>query len=393
MRSPEDAPEESPHNPLAAATPQRSAGRRKGTPSQPWLVVSDSGKERFDELGKHSIMRRTGIPARDLRLLDPLLSYPSTILGRERAIVLNLEHIKAIITATEVLIPNFNAPTVAPFVHDLQSRLSSPSGAPHLVAESRNQILLPFEFRVLEICLESSYRRLEAEALTLEQEAYPALDEMTSKISTLNLEHVRSIKSRLVAVSWHVQTVRDELEHLLDDDNDMAEMYLTKKLAHQHNGESSSRVKVDNDAFQLEEDRHEDFKDQIESSHGNLPTLKPNVQELEMLLETYFEQMDGTLNKLSRLRDYVDITEDCVKIMQDEKQNQLLEVGVMLSIGTVVVTAGVVVVGIFGQNIHIKLYDVPTYAQFWETTFGTIGVCLILYILAIGLAKRSGLLR
>ncbi|XP_038975942.1 magnesium transporter MRS2-3-like [Phoenix dactylifera] len=140
MRSPEDAPEESPHNPPAAAMPQRSAGRRKGTPNRPWLVVSDSGKERFEEVGKHSIMRRTGIPARDLRLLGPLLSYPSTILGRERAIVLNLEHVKAIITATEVFIPNSNDPTVAPFVHDLHSRLSSPSGAaPHQVAESRNK--------------------------------------------------------------------------------------------------------------------------------------------------------------------------------------------------------------------------------------------------------------
>ncbi|GKE31671.1 magnesium transporter MRS2-2-like protein, partial [Tanacetum coccineum] len=41
------------------------------------------------------------IHARDLRILDPLLSYPSAILGRERAIVLNLEHIKAIVTAEE----------------------------------------------------------------------------------------------------------------------------------------------------------------------------------------------------------------------------------------------------------------------------------------------------
>ncbi|KAG1328001.1 magnesium transporter MRS2-F [Cocos nucifera] len=302
MTSPEETPEESPHDQPASATPPRSAGRRKGTPSRPWLVVSDSGQACFEEVGKHSIMQRTGIPAQDLRLLDPLLSYPSTILGRERAIVLNLEHIKAIITATEVLILNSKDPMVAPFVHDLQSRLSNLSGARHQVAEPRNK-LLPFEFRVLEICLKSTYRRLEAE-------------------------------------------VRDELEHLLDDANDMAGMYLTKKLAHQNNGESSSRVEVDDDAFQLEEDR-----------------------------------------------DYVDITEDCIKIMQDEKQNQLLEIVVMLSSTTVVATAGIVVVGIFGQNIHIELFDVPTYAQFWETTFGTIGGCVILYVLAFGLAKRSGLLR
>lgn len=47
-------------------------------------------------------MRRCAIPARDLRILDPVLVYPSTILGREKAIVINLEHIKAIITAEEV---------------------------------------------------------------------------------------------------------------------------------------------------------------------------------------------------------------------------------------------------------------------------------------------------
>jgi magnesium transporter len=47
-------------------------------------------------------MRRCAIPARDLRILDPVLVYPSTILGREKAIVINLEHIKAIVTAEEV---------------------------------------------------------------------------------------------------------------------------------------------------------------------------------------------------------------------------------------------------------------------------------------------------
>lgn len=45
------------------------------------------------------------------------------------------------------------------------------------------------------------------QARTLEQEAHPALDKLTSKISTLNLERVRQIKSRLVAISGRVQKV------------------------------------------------------------------------------------------------------------------------------------------------------------------------------------------
>lgn len=45
------------------------------------------------------------------------------------------------------------------------------------------------------------------QTIKLEREAYPALDELTSKISTLNLERVRQIKSRLVAISGRVQKV------------------------------------------------------------------------------------------------------------------------------------------------------------------------------------------
>lgn len=45
------------------------------------------------------------------------------------------------------------------------------------------------------------------QAITLEQEAYPTLDKLTSVLSTLNLERVRQIKSRLIEISGRVQKV------------------------------------------------------------------------------------------------------------------------------------------------------------------------------------------
>lgn len=102
--------------------PRRKVMGTAGT--RVWLVVSESGQSHLEEVGKHSIMRRTGLPARDLRVLDPVLSYPSTILGRERAIVVNLEHIKAIITAREILMVNSTNPLVVAFVGNLQKRVS-----------------------------------------------------------------------------------------------------------------------------------------------------------------------------------------------------------------------------------------------------------------------------
>ncbi|KAL8116491.1 hypothetical protein AgCh_022851 [Apium graveolens] len=189
-------------------------------------------------------MRRTYLPARDLRILDPLLSYPSIVLGRERAIVINLEHVKAIIMAHEVFLLNSKDPSVRPFVEHLQRRVlrryqavkareggvnaentvwtdlydlddsqSRPASPPKLSRSfsAKNEY-------TLEACLEAVCSCLDNEAKTLEQEAHPALDKLTSKISTLNLERVRQIKSRLVAITGRVQKVRDELEQLLDDD-------------------------------------------------------------------------------------------------------------------------------------------------------------------------------
>lgn len=94
----------------------------------------------------------------------------------------------------------------------------------------------------------------------------------------------------------------------------------------------------------------------------------------------------------AKLREYVDDTEDYVNIMLDEKQNKLLQMGVMLSTATVVMTVGVVIVGVFGMNIGIDLYNAPYY-KFWETTFGTVVGCVILYVLVIAFGKRSGLLQ
>lgn len=98
----------------------RGGLRKKGALVRAWLVVGSTGQAEVVEAGKHAIMQRTGLPARDLRMLDPALSYPSTVLGRERAIVVNLEHIKSIITSQEMIFQNSKDPLVTPFVQKIQ---------------------------------------------------------------------------------------------------------------------------------------------------------------------------------------------------------------------------------------------------------------------------------
>ncbi|OMO63397.1 Mg2+ transporter protein, CorA-like/Zinc transport protein ZntB [Corchorus olitorius] len=457
----EDDPDLTPRpTPIPNLPTTVAAHRKKGTGVRAWLLLDSTGQTQVVEAGKHAIMRRTGLPARDLRILDPLLSYPSTILGRERAIVINLEHIKAIITSQEVLLLNCKDPSVTPFVDELQSRIlchyqatkaqegavddtnciirTSSQNVLPMFSQPQNQNeeseekqglenpdgskILPFEFVALEACLEAACSCLDNEARTLEQEAHPALDKLTSKISTLNLERVRQIKSRLVAITGRVQKVRDELEHLLDDDDDMAEMYLTEKQLLENSSTSSMNEGDDMDEGVLRPDINDrtpaeialggndegDLQDSDNlfsapnaigrDSHGTRTSTTHSaiskqfdVEELEMLLEAYFVQIDGTLNKLSTLREYVDDTEDYINIMLDDKQNHLLQMGVMLTTATLVISAFIVVAGIFGMNIHIELFDAGMSEFLWTIGGGTTGT-IFLYVIAIAWCKYKGLL-
>ncbi|KAJ0093594.1 hypothetical protein Patl1_25238 [Pistacia atlantica] len=99
------------------------AAKKKTQSSRSWILLDCTGQSTVLDVDKYAIMHRVQIHARDLRILDPLLSYPSTILGREKAIVLNLEHIKAIITSEEVLLRDPSDENVIPVVAELQRRL------------------------------------------------------------------------------------------------------------------------------------------------------------------------------------------------------------------------------------------------------------------------------
>lgn len=75
-----------------ATTPTSAMeGLKKKPAARSWILLDSTGEETILDVDKYAIMHRVQIHARDLRILDPLLSYPSTILGREQAIVLNLE--------------------------------------------------------------------------------------------------------------------------------------------------------------------------------------------------------------------------------------------------------------------------------------------------------------
>ncbi|KAL5826256.1 hypothetical protein ACOSQ4_018053 [Xanthoceras sorbifolium] len=349
-----------------------SGVKKRGHGNRSWIKIDQDGSSKILELDKATIMRHCSLPARDLRLLDPLFIYPSTILGREKAIVVSLEQIRCIITADEVILMNSLDRCVVQYNSELCKRLET---AKYQADD------LPFEFRALELALELTCLSLEAQVKELAMEIYPVLDELASSISTVNLERVRRLKGQLLALTQRVQKVHDEIEHLMDDDGDMAEMYLTEKKqrleAYQSNDPygqtnisggdrmvSKSAPVSPVGSISGTQKLQRAFSSIMGSSkHGSLISSSgggENIDQLEMLLEAYFVVIDNNLSKLSSLKEYIDDTEDLINIKLGNVQNRLIQFELLLTAATFVATIFAVVTGVFGMNFEATIFDYPS---------------------------------
>lgn len=362
--------------------------------------MNASGQEMILDIDKYEILDRLQLHPRDLRILDPLLSYPSTILSRERAIILNLEHIKAIITAEEVLIRDPLDDNVLPVIEKLRRQLN-PLDASHghqgddrgpaaqHDVEVDEEADCPFEFKALEVALEAICSYLAASTKEFETVLYPSLDMVTSKINSRNLDHIRKLKSQITRLAARSQKVRDVLQQLLDDGDSMADLYLSRKVVSLPLPTSRS---IPNFAklFLATPSVSSRLSKESEGNivvHGD----ENDVAALEMLLEDNFKQIDGTLNRLTTLREYISNTEDYLNIQLDNQRNQFIQVELVLSAAAASIAIHSMVAGIFSVSVpYTWNYGHPETFKWVASVPGMASV--ILFVGIIWYARKKGLL-
>ncbi|RDX67346.1 Magnesium transporter MRS2-4, partial [Mucuna pruriens] len=395
----------------AGATALTKAKKKTGG-ARLWMRFDRCGRSELVEWEKNAIIRHAAIPARDLRILGPVFSHSSNILAREKAMVVNLEFIKAIVTAEEVLLLDPLRQEVLPFVEQLRQQLPCKS-QPKLLGAAEEQegemqvsngrqwlpvpesaeglqSELPFEFQVLEIALEAVCTYLDSSVADLERGAYPVLDELARNVSTKNLEHVRSLKSNLTRLLARVQKVRDEIEHLLDDNEDMAQLYLTRKWLQNQQVEAHLGATTSNNLPTTSHAVRRYSSNRSESLVTSHYEDDDDVEDLEMLLDAYFMQLDGTRNKILSVREYIDDTEDYVNIQLDNHRNELIQLQLTLTIASFAIAIETLIAGAFGMNIPCKLYLID--GIFWPFVWITSGACVLLFLLIIAYARWKKLL-
>jgi len=251
---------------------------------------------------------------RDLRKFDSRIpNLVPTILARKAAILVNMLHIRALVKAETVLLfDTYGSPDTR-----LQSMFLY-----HLEHNLKTKGSLPYEFRALESILVSVLSALEAEMVFLRNLIGSLLAELEDDIDRDKFKRLLHYSRRLSAFQNRAKLVQEAIEEVLEQDEDMAAMYLSDKKA------NKTRAMTDH-------------------------------EELEILLESFAKQVEEIVNEAETISSNVQSTQEIVELILDANRNALLALDLKVSIGTMGIGVGALVAGLFGMNLESHMEHAP----------------------------------
>lgn len=267
----------------------------------------------FHELDRHGILHvlsgrsqksalctSLGLLARDVRKLDGTLKDQlPIILVRDSAILVHMEHVRAIIKHDGIIL--FESLEMRQrieqhkFMLFLQYRLQHES----MQGEQETANVVPFEFTVLEAILQRILQTLQEEFEAMESEINGHLKALENIVHWERLKVLLVCRKRVSAFHERLSNIRSCLKELLESDADMADMYLSDKHA----------AKV---------------SDRPDYAH----------EEMELLLENYLKMAEDVASRTALLMANMLATEDIVNIGLVGQRNELILLDLRLGIGT-----------------------------------------------------------
>jgi len=215
-------------------------------------------------------------------------------------------------------------------------------------------ISVNFELLAVDGLLQTVLTLIKDEAESLADEAkreMAALRGGNSKTPThLLQEHLRMLKDQITEMALRVNGFVRALNGVLDEDEDMALMNLSRLITHP-----------------------ERFIQPVSRE-----VLEEESDEPELILEAYLQEALSIGNSLDFLKNQVLNTEEQVAMKMDSIRNQLLFINAILTIVTVCLTAASLVGSIFGMNLTNHLEDADH--VFAKVVTGTLVGAFMLFI-------------
>jgi magnesium transporter len=170
-------------------------------------------------------------------------------------------------------------------------------------------------------------KRLFEEANDLQEIALDSMDSLLSGKSNSDGEHghdvLRRLKNETSQMSSRVLGFTRALNLVLDDDEDLALMNLSRLISHPERFILPVSEKV----------------------------LHEESDEPELILEAYLQQALSTTNALDSVRNELNTTEELMNMQLDAVRNRLLYINTVTAFMTLAVTIGSFIGSIFGMNL------------------------------------------
>lgn len=353
-------------------------------------IVDDKGTVRAvsKKFPRTRFLQQNKLFPRDLRKIDSSnVDVAPTIAVRSNGILINMLHIKALIKRNEVLVFDTSSPKSAGrlslFMYDLESKLKTKVVHTGMLGYNNNSLFnnnhpnflnQSYEFKALECILVNVMAVLETELRNNLEKIGKILNELDSQIDRTNLKDLLVNSKGLTTFYQKSLLIRNTLDELLDNDEDLENMYLTENYKLKQNLDNSTNnldsnktnktnlkqkqqidvIQSNDEDFVASSIKDSTFKSipkDSETLFQQVGTQNRDTDEVEMLLESYYKQCDEIVQQAETLINDIKSTEDIVNIILDANRNSLMVFELRVAIFTLGFTIATILPAFYGMNL------------------------------------------
>ncbi|KAJ3149149.1 magnesium ion transporter [Geranomyces variabilis] len=281
------------------------------------------------EFSKIGICQHHKLQPRDLRKMDNTYSEQTPIiLVREKAILVNLLNFKVLIEADAVILASKvgaeNNPYSDMFLNEMSSKLRLSEGN--------------YEFRALETIFLNVMGQLHAEQKTIFLRVNRTLETLDSRIDEAELKGLLIARRKLDEFALKVNAIRASFTAVLNQDDDLAALYLTDKAA-------------------------------------GTPRAEADHIEAELLFEHYLNLADELANATTQLSANIAATSDIISIVLGSRRNLLLQYELMANLSMAALAPSTLLAGLMGMNVAngMEHADPTVFWSIFAATFAVSG--------------------
>jgi magnesium transporter len=316
---------------VSASSPSSLPSAQRSLPA---MKIDTSGKVYVTQILKQQLANELGLHLRDLRIVDPSLptQIKATFTSRRKAILFCIENIKVVVQHDEALVFGLYQPEVQEFIPALQQQIAQATAGEVLLAGSAR-----FEHIVLEAALNVVCSNLLRRVRALSPAVTSALKDLKDESRGLEVMQTQvdtliPLKNKIDELRKRVKEIKRAINDILENDEDMSMMYLTP-----HSDSELKSIEMNTNT-------------KIDGVRNAIPSVV-DTMDLEMLFETYLNEIEWISSEVEEVIDEITNTEENVVLQLNILQNRILRFELSLSMSSFVVTCGALITGLFGMNL------------------------------------------